>query len=90
MSKTLDPEKIIIRAHVTEKSIKLLETQNILTFIVDRRANKKQIKYAIEKLFNVKVKKVRTLITPDNKKKAYVRLSSEFNAEEIASKLGII
>jgi large subunit ribosomal protein L23 len=90
MAKTLTPEKIIIRAHVTEKTIRLLETQNTLTFIVDRRANKKQIKEAIEKLFNVKVEKVRTLITPRNEKKAYVKLAKEYNAEEIAGKLGII
>ena len=89
MSATLRPENIIIRAHVTEKTIRLLETQNVLTFIVDRRANKKQIKEAVEKLFNVKVEKVRTLITPRNEKKAYVKLSKEYNAAELASKLGI-
>ncbi|NPA86216.1 MAG: 50S ribosomal protein L23 [bacterium] len=86
----MTPEKIIVRAHVTEKSLRLLETQNTLTFIVDRRANKQQIKQAVEQLFGVKVEKVRTLITPENEKKAYVKLKKEYSAEEVAMKFGII
>ncbi|MHA1834598.1 MAG: 50S ribosomal protein L23, partial [Candidatus Baldrarchaeia archaeon] len=60
-----------------------------LTFIVDRRANKPTIKKAVESLFKVKVDKVNTLITPDGRKKAYVKLSPEYSAADIATKLGI-
>jgi len=74
----------------TEKAIRLLESQNTLTVIVDRNATKPQIKKEIEKMFNVKVEKVNTLITPTGEKKAYVKLKKEFNAREIAHKLGIL
>ena len=47
---------------LTEKGNVLRETQNQFLFEVDRRANKIQIRQAVEKLFNVKVTDVRTLI----------------------------
>ncbi|HIP66339.1 MAG TPA: 50S ribosomal protein L23 [Pyrodictium sp.] len=86
----MDPYKIIIRPLQTEKAIRLIEQNNTLTFIVDRRATKKQIKEAVEKLFNVKVEKVNTLITPRGEKKAYVKLAKEYSAAEVAAKLGIL
>jgi LSU ribosomal protein L23P len=58
----------------TEKAIRLLESQNTLTVIVDKNATKPQIKKEIENMFNVKVEKVNTLITPLGEKKAYVKL----------------
>jgi len=73
---------------VTEKSTMLLE-KNILTAIVDIRANKKQIAREIEKRFGVKVERVNTLITPKGEKKAYIKLKPEYSAEELLSKLGI-
>ncbi|MEW8960107.1 50S ribosomal protein L23 [Moorella humiferrea] len=55
------PEEIILQPLVTEKSTALM-AENKYTFIVDRNANKIEIKNAIEKLFNVKVLKVNTLM----------------------------
>lgn len=54
------------------------------------RANKHQIKSAVKGLYNVKPKKVNTLIRPDGVKKAYVRLSPDDDALEVANKIGII
>ncbi len=85
-----DPAKILIRPLHTEKALILLERDNTLTFIVDRSATKNEIKYAIEKMFNVKVIKVNTLITPKGEKKAYIKLAPEYNASDIASRLGIL
>jgi large subunit ribosomal protein L23 len=51
---------IIIRPVVTEKTMNLL-ADNKYTFIVDRKANKTEIKNAIESIFNVKVEKVYTM-----------------------------
>ena len=85
-----DLHNIIKRVVATEKAINYIEKHNTLTFIVDRKATKHDIKYAIEKLFNVKVVKVRTLITPKGEKKAYVRLAPEYKASDIASRLGIL
>ncbi len=73
---------------ITEKAVAQLE-KNILTAIVDIRANKKQIKREIEKLFGVEVERVNTLITPKGEKKAYIKLKPEYSAEEILSKLGV-
>ncbi|RLE51058.1 MAG: 50S ribosomal protein L23, partial [Candidatus Methanomethylicota archaeon] len=47
-------------------------------------------KWAIEKLFDVKVVKVNTLITPKGEKKAYIKLAPEFKASDIATRLGIL
>lgn len=55
-----DPRDVIVRPVVSEKSYGLLD-QGKYTFIVDPRANKTEIKIAIEKIFGVKVLKVNTL-----------------------------
>ncbi|MBO8179581.1 MAG: 50S ribosomal protein L23 [Archaeoglobus sp.] len=73
---------------VTEKSVAELE-KNVLTAIVDIRARKEQIKREIEKLFDVEVERVNTLITPKGEKKAYIKLKPDYSAEEILSKLGV-
>jgi large subunit ribosomal protein L23 len=82
--------KIIHRFIVTEKALKLAEFENKLTLIVDINSDKKEIKKAIENLYNVKVEKVNVLITPRYEKKAIVKLSKEFSALELYSKLGLI
>ncbi len=84
------PEDVIIRIHMSEKATILMETQNTLTFIVRRDATKPDIKRAVEALYGVKVEKVRTLITPRGEKKAYVKLSKEYNAAELATRLGLV
>ncbi len=87
---SVEPGKIIIRPHVTEKTIYLAEKNNVLTFIVDIRANKKQIREAVEKLYGVKVVKVNTLITPRGEKKAYVKLAPEYSALDVLYNLGVL
>lgn len=74
----------------TEKSIRLMEAENKLIFVVDSKATKPQIKQAIEEMFKVKVDKVRTLNTPDNTKRAYVTFNAETPAIDIATKLGLM
>jgi large subunit ribosomal protein L23 len=53
--------QIIKRPLITEKSTRMKETENQIAFVVDPRANKVQIRQAVEKLFRVKVKAVRTM-----------------------------
>jgi large subunit ribosomal protein L23 len=81
--------KIIKKPLVTEKTFDLIEKENKLVFIVDRKANKNQIKKAIEKIHNVKVIKVNTMITPKGEKKAFIKLHPEHSAQDIAIDLGI-
>jgi large subunit ribosomal protein L23 len=56
----MDPHQIIIRPVISEKSYNLIESEGQYTFQVDRRANKNQIKHAIESAFDVRVQKVNT------------------------------
>lgn len=53
--------EVIRRPVVTEKSTDLKESRNVIAFEVDRRATKPEIKAAVEKLFKVKVTRIRTL-----------------------------
>lgn len=80
---------IIIKPITTEKTVKLIEGENTLVFEVNRRARKGEIKKEIEKMFEVKVEKIRTLIRK-NKKIAYVKLKKENLAIDLANKLGIM
>jgi large subunit ribosomal protein L23 len=83
-----DPFKIIIHPYVTEKTMYYMERENKLEFIVDRRATKKQIKDAIENLFEVKVDHVNTNITKRGKK-AIVRFGKDYKAEDIGMRIGV-
>ncbi|MCW1296286.1 MAG: 50S ribosomal protein L23 [Candidatus Parvarchaeota archaeon] len=86
----MEPEEIIKNAISTEKVVRLMEKENKLAFIVDKKANKNEIKNAVEKLFNVKVDNVRTMLTIKGEKKAIVKLNKEFKAIDVATKLKLI
>lgn len=81
--------KIIKRPLITERTFDLIEHENKLVFIVDRLANKSQIKRAIEKLHKVKVIKINTLITATGEKKAFVKLHPDNSAQDISIDLGV-
>ncbi len=81
---------IIISPFSSERIFELIESQNKLAFIVNRKANKGTIKRAVEKLYNVKVVKVNTMITPSGKKKAIVKLHPTNNAVDLATALGLM
>lgn len=61
--------EIIKRPIITEKSLQLVENLNQYTFEVDRRANKVQIKKAVEELFSVSVVKVNVINTTPKQKR---------------------
>ncbi len=74
----------------TEKSIRLMESENKLVFVVDSKATKPEIKKAIEETFSVKVESVNTINDTKGRKKAYVRFSDETPAIDLATKLGLM
>jgi ribosomal protein uL23 len=80
---------VIKRPLITEKTFDLIERENKLVFLVDKRANKSMIKKAIEKIHNVKVIKINTLITSNGLKKAFVKLHPDNSAQDIAIDLGV-
>jgi len=84
-----DPYKVIVKPVVTEKAVSMVEKENKLTFIVDRRATKQDIKRAVEEMFEVKVQRVNVLITMRGEKKAYVKLKPEYDASEVAARIGL-
>jgi len=73
-----------------EKAIGLIELKNTLTFVVNTGATKPEIKQEVEKLFEVKVASVNTLITPQGLKRAFVKLKDGFKADDVAAKLKIV
>uniref|UniRef100_A0A146M486 60S ribosomal protein L23a n=2 Tax=Lygus hesperus TaxID=30085 RepID=A0A146M486_LYGHE len=85
-----DSFRVIQYPLTTDKAMKKIEENNTLTFIVDARANKTEIKKAMRKLYKVRAVKVNTLIRPDGLKKAYIRLSAAHDALETANKIGIL
>jgi large subunit ribosomal protein L23Ae len=95
---------LIHRPLNTESAMKKIEEHNTLVFIVDIKSNKRQIKDAVKKLYDVQAAKVNTLIrcallslstliltltlhSPDGKKKAYVRLTADHDALDVANKV---
>lgn len=86
----MDPYDVILYPLMTEVASRLLETENKLVFVVNLKANKEDIRRAVEELYDVGVKKVNVLITPRGEKKAFVKLHPDFKAVDVAIKLGIL
>ncbi|KAF9220474.1 hypothetical protein BS17DRAFT_787049 [Gyrodon lividus] len=86
----MDEFRTIVSPLNTESAMKKIEEHNTLVFIVDIKSNKRQIKDAVKKLYDVQAAKINTLIRPDGKKKAYVRLAADHDALDVANKIGFI
>ncbi len=85
-----DPYQIIQFPLSTEKSIRQIEFDNKLVFVVHARATKTDVKKAVETLFKVKVAKVNIHNSFKGQKRAYVRLSAESLASDVSADLGLI
>jgi large subunit ribosomal protein L23 len=70
----MDNYKVIVRPLVTEQGMHFANVKSAYSFEVNKRANKIQIKNAVENLYNVKVQKVRT----SNRKGKYRRRGRTF------------
>ncbi|CDK29806.1 unnamed protein product [Kuraishia capsulata CBS 1993] len=86
----LDGYKIIQNPITSETAMKKVEDGNTLVFQVDLKSNKYQIKKAVKDLYEVEVESVNTLIRPNGTKKAFVRLTADYDALDIANKIGYI
>ncbi len=64
---------VLVKPIITEKATNLAETQNTYGFIVHNKANKIQIKKAVEKKYGVKVLHVRTMKQPYERKVKYTK-----------------
>ena len=86
----MDPYKTISHPVMTEVTSRLLEAENKLVIVVNRKATKRDIKTAVEELYDVVVAKVNSTITAEGEKKAFVKLHPDYKAVDIAIKLGIL
>jgi large subunit ribosomal protein L23 len=86
----LTPNDVIRYPLLSEDAVTLLEAENKITFIVDRRSDKHDVRRAVEELYEVRVAQVRTLVTPEGDKKAFVKLTPDFKAADLAVRLGIL
>ncbi|XP_017487024.1 PREDICTED: 60S ribosomal protein L23a [Rhagoletis zephyria] len=86
----MDAYNIIKYPLTTEAAMKKIEDNNTLVFLTHLRANKNHVRAAVRKLYDIKVAKVNILVRPDGQKKAYVRLARDYDALDIANKIGII
>lgn len=85
----MDAYKTIKYPLSTEKSIRLMESENKLVFVVDKKAKKDEIKKAMEELFKTKIMDVNTLII-HGQKRAYIKFAAETPAIDLATKLGLM
>jgi large subunit ribosomal protein L23 len=86
----LDPHETILYPVMTEVTSRMLEMENKLVFVVNDMATKRDIKMAVEELYDVLVDKVNVTITPKGEKKAFVKLHPDYKAVDVAIKLGVI
>ncbi|MEM4703594.1 MAG: 50S ribosomal protein L23 [Candidatus Bathyarchaeia archaeon] len=86
----MDPYEVILYPLMTESASLMVEKENKLVFIINPKANKNDVKKAVEELYEVKVASVNTQLTHQGQKKAFVKLHPDFKAADIAIKLGIL
>jgi large subunit ribosomal protein L23 len=83
-------QEVIKYPLVSEDAVTLIEAENKITFIVDADASKNDIRRAVEELYEVRVDRVNSVVTPEGRKKAYVKLASDYKASDLAVRLGIL
>ncbi|HEV8050417.1 MAG TPA: 50S ribosomal protein L23 [Thermoplasmata archaeon] len=80
--------RILLHAYVTEKSMDEMERMNKLEFMVDRRANRAEIRRAVEEIYSCKVAKVNVKIVR-NGKIATIKFAPPYSAEDIGGRAGV-
>lgn len=80
---------VVQNPHLSEKSMDIVDRENKIVLIVNEDSTKPEIKNAVEELFDVEVEKVNTLLQ-GSQKKAYVKLTEDYDAMDVATRLGMI
>ncbi len=86
----MNPIEVIYYPLMTESASLMVERDNKLIFIVNKKSHKNDVKRAVEELYDVKVDRVTMLITPQGEKKAFVKLQPDYKASDVAIKLGLL
>jgi len=74
----------------TEKSIKLVDSENTVVFVVDNRSKKEDIRKAISEIYKLDALSIRTMVDFKGRKKAYVRFKQDSAALDLATELGLL
>jgi large subunit ribosomal protein L23 len=69
----MNPSQVLIKPVLSEKANKQAEKANRYTFVVDRKANKLEIKKAVESFYGVQVEAVNTAVVPSKLKSKYTK-----------------
>jgi large subunit ribosomal protein L23 len=69
----MTPSQVVIKPVLSEKANKQAEKANRYTFVVDRKANKLEIKKAVESFYGVQVENVNTSVVPSKLKSKYTK-----------------
>lgn len=85
-----DAWSVLMYPQLAEKSMNMVELENKLVFVVNKKSTKEEIKEAIESKFNVRVIKVNVEVTMKGEKKAYIKLHPDDSAADIASRMGML
>jgi len=86
----LELNEVIVFPLISEKAVGSIEKENKITFIVNQKASKTDVRNTVETLYAVKVVSVNTVRDAQGRKKAIVTLDKKFKAQELATKLGVI
>lgn len=81
---------VIKSPFITEKVTNMIDSENTMEFLVEIGASKKEIKEELQRLYDVEVISIRTMITPKGEKKAAVKLAGDGSANELATTLGLL
>ncbi len=82
--------EVLLFPLITEKAVNMIESENKICFVVNKKSGKKDVKNAVETLYNVKVDSVKILNDLKGRKKAIVKINKKFKADELATKLGVL
>jgi large subunit ribosomal protein L23 len=87
---TMEDLGVVYFPLVTEKAVNMIDIENKLTFVVNDKKNKHDVKKVIEEAYKVKVDKINIIRDRKGRKKAIVKLKKEFKAQDLATKLGVL
>lgn len=90
LEEAFDPYQILQRPLSTEKSLRQMEFENKLSFVIHSQATKRDVKRAVEMLFSAKVIAVNVQNAFKGEKRAVIRLSTAQSASDIGADLGLI
>ncbi len=86
----MNVSKFLMYPVATEKAINMISKSNTITYIVDTRSKKSDIKKEFEDIFKVKIEKIGIMRSPQNYKKAFIKLDKAYKASDIALKLKLV